>query len=119
MSSKLDKIFDSISGNNIFKDKGVLRINYTPKTIPHRDKEIESVFSEIKSIAKVKYSIDLKSVDEEQFSEFPLDQKKSLLIEILDKNELYIPLSEIEDADYQVSPKEKELNYAFYKIRDF
>jgi len=80
------------------------------------DKEIESVFSEIKSIAKVKYSVDFKLVNEEQFSEFPLAQKKSLLIEILDKNELYIPFSEIEDADYQVSPKEKELNYAFYKI---
>jgi|TARA_Y100000296_G_C5170058_1_gene256806 cell division control protein 6 len=52
MSSKLDKIFDSISGNNIFKDKGVLRINYTPKTIPHRDKEIESVASILAPVLK-------------------------------------------------------------------
>ena len=52
MSSKLDKIFDSISGNVIFKDKGVLRINHTPKNIPHRDKQIESIASILAPILK-------------------------------------------------------------------
>src|SRR3989338_7438227 len=43
MGAKLDKIFDSANKNNLFKDKFVLQTNYTPETIPHRDKEIEQV----------------------------------------------------------------------------
>lgn len=43
MVIKLDKIFDSIRSNNIFKDKSVLQSNYTPQDIPHRDKEIEQI----------------------------------------------------------------------------
>jgi len=45
MVVKLDKIFDSMNKNNIFKDKFVLQANYTPGTIPHRDKEIEQIAS--------------------------------------------------------------------------
>ncbi len=45
MGVKLDKIFDNISANNIFKNKSVLQVNYTPDTIPHRDQLIESVAS--------------------------------------------------------------------------
>ncbi len=43
MVVKLDKIFDSAINNEIFKDKYMLQSNYTPQTIPHRDKEIEQV----------------------------------------------------------------------------
>jgi len=42
---KLDKIFDSFSGNSLFANKFVLQTNYTPETIPHRDKLIEQVAS--------------------------------------------------------------------------
>ncbi len=43
MVVKLDKIFDSATKNTIFKDKSMLQSNYTPQTIPHRDKEIEQI----------------------------------------------------------------------------
>ncbi len=43
MVVKLDKIFDSVNKNSIFKNKSVLQTNYTPETIPHRDKEIEQI----------------------------------------------------------------------------
>jgi len=45
MGAKLDKIFDSANKNNLFKDKFVLQTNYSPETIPHRDKEIEQIAS--------------------------------------------------------------------------
>jgi len=43
MVSRLDKIFDNAIAQSIFKNKGVLQLNYSPDTIPHRDKQIESV----------------------------------------------------------------------------
>ena len=43
-----------------------------------------------------------------------LETQKHLLAELLDKNQLYVNLSEIEDADFQVSAEDKTLNWAFY-----
>ncbi|MGV8131380.1 MAG: Cdc6/Cdc18 family protein, partial [Candidatus Pacearchaeota archaeon] len=45
MATKLDNIFNSYANGGIFKNKSVLQINYTPETIPHRDKQIEDVAS--------------------------------------------------------------------------
>ena len=42
---KIDKLFDSYVSNSLFKDKIVLQANYTPETITHREKQIESVAS--------------------------------------------------------------------------
>jgi adenine-specific DNA-methyltransferase len=43
-----------------------------------------------------------------------LDKQKRLLAELLDKNQLYVNLSEIDDAQFQVSDEDKALNRAFY-----
>ena len=44
-----------------------------------------------------------------------IDNLKTMLTELLDKNMLYVPYSEINDATYQVNNKDKELNQHFYK----
>lgn len=43
-----------------------------------------------------------------------LEKQKHLLAEILDKNQLYVNLSEIDDAQFKVSKEDKALNKAFY-----
>ena len=43
-----------------------------------------------------------------------LEKQKKLLTELLDKNQLYVNLSEIDDADFGVSAEDKALNRAFY-----
>ena len=43
-----------------------------------------------------------------------LEAQKHLLAELLDKNQLYVNRSEIEDADFAVSEEDKTLNKAFY-----
>ena len=43
-----------------------------------------------------------------------LEAQKNLLVELLNKNQLYVNLSEIEDADFEVSAEDKALNKAFY-----
>ena len=43
-----------------------------------------------------------------------LEAQKHCLIELLDKNQLYVNLSEIEDTDFAVSAEDKELNKVFY-----
>jgi adenine-specific DNA-methyltransferase len=41
-------------------------------------------------------------------------KQKHLLAELLDKNQLYVNLSEIDDAQFKVSDQDKALNKAFY-----
>lgn len=45
-----------------------------------------------------------------------LEKQKHLLAELLDKNQLYVNLSEIDDARFKVSEEDKALNRAFYNI---
>jgi adenine-specific DNA-methyltransferase len=42
------------------------------------------------------------------------EKQKLLLVELLDKNQLYVNLSEIDDADFKVGKEDKALNKAFY-----
>ena len=42
-----------------------------------------------------------------------VEKQKKLLAELLDKNQLYVHLSEIEDETFKVSEKDKTLNRAF------
>lgn len=44
-----------------------------------------------------------------------LEKQKRLLAELLDKNQLYVNLSEIDDAQFIVSKEDKALNKAFYR----
>ncbi len=43
-----------------------------------------------------------------------LDKQKKLLAELLNKNQLYVNFSEINDKDFNVSEEDKELNRLFY-----
>ena len=43
-----------------------------------------------------------------------LDKQKKCLAKLLDKNQLYVNLSEIEDEDFSVSEEDKGLNKQFY-----
>jgi adenine-specific DNA-methyltransferase len=46
-----------------------------------------------------------------------LEKQKHLLAELLDKNQLYVNLSEIDDAQFKVSAEDKALNKAFYEAK--
>jgi adenine-specific DNA-methyltransferase len=43
-----------------------------------------------------------------------LEKQKKLLAELLNKNQLYVNLSEIDDEDFGVSEEDKKLNRSFY-----
>ena len=46
--------------------------------------------------------------------EIPENDRKRFLIEVMDKNMLYIPLSEIDDETYGISDDDKKLNRQFH-----
>ena len=48
------------------------------------------------------------------FKKLELEKQKEALIETLNMNMLYVPLSDIEDMKYNISDDDIELNKAFY-----
>lgn len=79
-------------------------------------KELLSIWEEMQDKTFISYKVDPKSINEniKDFKELSLDEQKRLLIEVLDKNQLYVNYSEIDDADYKVSETGKKLNRMFY-----
>lgn len=80
------------------------------------ENEISDLVKIIIKTHHLKYNIDRSFLLSDEFKSISIEDKKAILIEIIDKNNLYIPLSEIEDTDYNISIHDKKLNYAFYKI---
>ena len=79
-------------------------------------KELLLIWEAIQKKAFVSYKVDPKSINENisDFKELSLKDQKHFLIEILDKNQLYVNYSEIDDKDYKVSDADKKLNKMFY-----
>jgi adenine-specific DNA-methyltransferase len=68
--------------------------------------------------AFLSYRVDVKQFDENAaaFGELSLEEQKRFLLEMLDKNHLYVNLSEMDDETYGVSEEDKQLNRVFYGI---
>jgi adenine-specific DNA-methyltransferase len=62
------------------------------------------------------YRVSVKSINENysEFDQLPIEDRKKFLIETLDKNLLYIPLSEIDDESFGLSESDRALNRAFF-----
>jgi adenine-specific DNA-methyltransferase len=67
--------------------------------------------------AFLSYRIDPAVIDDhaKDFAELSLSDQKRFLDACLEKNHLYVNLSEIDDSEYAISDKEKGLNQKFYK----
>lgn len=65
------------------------------------------------------YNIDIKKQDEHlaEFKVLSLQRQKEHLVSILDKNQLYVNLSSLEDADFECSKAEKRLTKDFYQLQ--
>lgn len=79
-------------------------------------KELLLIWNEMQKKGFISYNVNPKSINENisDFKELSLKDQKRFLIEILDKNQLYVNYSEIDDKDYNVSDIDKKLNKMFY-----
>lgn len=66
--------------------------------------------------AFISYKVDIKAINENvsEFEKLHIEEQKRFLIETLDKNMLYVPYSDIDDADFNISDEDKKLNHKFY-----
>jgi adenine-specific DNA-methyltransferase len=81
-------------------------------------KDLASIWHAMREKAFLSYRIDPAALDGmgEAFAALGLSQQKRILLEMLDKNLLYVPLSGIDDADFAMSDADKTLNRQFFNL---
>lgn len=79
-------------------------------------KGLKKIWTEIQDRDFICYKVNPEIISENlpAFETLTLDEQKQILIDVLDKNQLYINYSEIEDKDYDISDNDKKLNKLFY-----
>ncbi|EOV4087086.1 site-specific DNA-methyltransferase [Campylobacter upsaliensis] len=79
------------------------------------EKELENIYKDLESKAFLDYRIDLDSIlKDKEFKDLDLQEKKEVLLNILDSNMDYVLYGDIEDKDYAISSEVIELNKIFY-----
>lgn len=79
-------------------------------------KDLLTIWNEMQGKAFISYKVKPETINENisDFEKLTIDEQKRFLIEILDKNQLYVNYSEIDDKEYNVSDPDKKLNRKFY-----
>lgn len=80
-------------------------------------KELESILYQVLSEGYIKYKIDPEVCKQEFASIDNIEDKKRALIDLLDKNYLYVNYSEVNDTTHAVSDKDKSFNQQFYSVK--
>jgi adenine-specific DNA-methyltransferase len=72
----------------------------------------------MKNNAFLSYRIKPEEFDKnvKEFKKLSFEDQKKLLIETLDKNQLYVNFSEIDDVENNVSEEDKSINKSFYGV---
>ena len=78
---------------------------------------LAGIWQQMQATGYLNYKINISTIDESEadFAALSLDDQKRFLIECLDKNMLYIPVSDMESKEYVISEEDKRLTKEFYK----
>ena len=79
-------------------------------------KELLKIWEEMKKKSFLNYNVDIKKFNEsiDEFKKLPFSKQRRILFDILNKNQLCVNLSEIEDGDFKVGAEDKKINKGFY-----
>ena len=82
-------------------------------------KAVLKIWAEMKLKSFLNYNVDIQKQEEhiEEFKALSLVEQKQHLIELLDKNQLYVNPSSLNDKDFAVTAEEKKVTQDFYQIK--
>jgi len=81
------------------------------------DATLEVIWNDILQTGFISHKVNPKDVDvnAEDFKSLSLEDKKHLLMELIDKNQLYINYCDIDDETFAISENDKDFTKSFYK----
>ena len=81
--------------------------------------QLLEIWEQMKAKSFLNYNVDIKKKEEhlEEFKALSLAEQKQHLCELLDKNQLYVNLSSLNDGDFACTEEEKKVTKDFYQIK--
>lgn len=82
-------------------------------------KALLKIWEQMKAKSFLNYNVDIKKQDEhlEEFKALSLAEQKQHLCELLDKNQLYVNLSSLNDSDFACTEDEKKVTKDYYRLK--
>ena len=116
---RIKKVQEAIQSNSpvVYCELSKLNQNFVEKIESATDNsEIVSIWTDMLSTGFISCKVDPSDIDTsaKEFVELSLDDKKRLLMELLDKNQLYVNLCDMEDETFSVSEADKAFTKSFY-----
>lgn len=117
---RINKVIQTKKLNSSFIFTELLQLNheYIHKILSANSNEVlDKLVGEIKEFAFLDFKTKIEKVTNENsdFASLNLEEKKNILIQILDANQLYLSYSEIDDEQYEIPEDIKQFNHSFYK----
>lgn len=80
--------------------------------------DLKKIWERMQQTGFLSWKVEPKQFEEnaKAFEELSLDDQKLFLVECLDKNLLYIPLSEVDNDEFGLDSKDRELTRKFYAM---
>lgn len=107
-------------GSFIFCELAKANQEYIDKIQEASTKEqLQAIWAAMQEKAFISYNVDIAAINDRAtgFDDLTLEEQQKFLIEILDKNLLYVPYTSIDDKDYNISEENKKLNRQFYSLK--
>ena len=84
--------------------------------LANNDTVLADIWTDMQATGFVSYKVSPQEIDTaaEDFAGLSFDDKKRLLMELLDKNQLYTNYCDIEDETFAISEEEKKFTKSFY-----
>ena len=81
--------------------------------------ELVTIWEQMQETGFLSWKVNPKEINAnaDDFTTLAIEDQKRFLIECLDKNLLYVPYSEIDNAEFGISEKEKQINNNFYGLQ--
>ncbi len=81
------------------------------------DEDLTKLYADILETSFISYKVNPTDIDtnSEDFIKLSIDDKKKLLMELLDKNQLYVNYCDIDDETYGISEEDKAFTKSFYE----
>jgi len=121
-NERIQKVLIKDKSSNSFAYLELKKYNQTFIEQIEEAKDTEAllqVWEQMKAKSFLNYNVDIKKQDEhlEEFKALSLAEQKQHLCELLDKNQLYVNLSSLNDADFACTLEEKKVTQDFYQIK--
>lgn len=80
------------------------------------DEKLVELYPKITESEFISYKVDINKLkeSEQDFKDLSTEDKRRFLVEVLDKNQLYVNYCDMEDEDLAVTEEEKAFTKSFY-----